>query len=146
VLVWKLRLSLRSKVSIVVLLGLGSIASIATIARFPYINLLTAKDFLWSNADIAIWSIVELGMCTVATSASTLRPLLIKIHFFPAAPHFSRKDSFNFELNPTDLDGGSAGIDEEQEIRGRSSIQKPVECTTVVVNEPRAKMRSETLE
>lgn len=52
-------------------------ASSATIVRFPYIHYLTdIDDFLYSNADVAIWSTVETGVGITAACVATLRPLL----------------------------------------------------------------------
>jgi hypothetical protein len=37
-------------------------------------------DFLYSNADLIIWSVVEVGTSTIAAAAVTLRPLAICLH------------------------------------------------------------------
>ncbi|EXK25056.1 hypothetical protein FOMG_18261 [Fusarium oxysporum f. sp. melonis 26406] len=76
-LVWKLQMSLRTKVSVVLILAAGAIASSATIIRFPYIYSLTdIDDFLYSTSDVAIWSTVETGLGITASAVATLRPLL----------------------------------------------------------------------
>lgn len=52
-------------------------ASSATIVRFPFLHTLTdIDDFLYSTADVAIWSTVETGIGITAAAAATLRPLL----------------------------------------------------------------------
>lgn len=52
-------------------------ASSATIVRFPYLHTLTdIDDFLYSTADVAIWSTVETGIGITASAVATLRPLL----------------------------------------------------------------------
>ena len=54
----------------------GSSGSIASIVRFPYLYQLTeTEDFLWANTDVALWSIVEVGMGVTASSLATMRPL-----------------------------------------------------------------------
>lgn len=54
-------------------------ASSATIVRFPYLHSLTdIGDFLYSTADVAIWSTVETGLGITAAGFATLRPLLRK--------------------------------------------------------------------
>lgn len=51
-------------------------ASIATIARIPYIHTLSNQaDFLYATADVAIWSCCETGLAITACSSATLRPL-----------------------------------------------------------------------
>ncbi|KAH8878809.1 hypothetical protein GQ53DRAFT_834696 [Thozetella sp. PMI_491] len=76
-LVWKLQMNLRVKISVVVILAAGAIASSATIVRFPYLYSLTdIDDFLYSTSDVAIWSTIETGIGITASAVATLRPLL----------------------------------------------------------------------
>ncbi|KAH6972854.1 hypothetical protein BKA56DRAFT_492464 [Ilyonectria sp. MPI-CAGE-AT-0026] len=76
-LVWKLQMNLRMKISVVLILAAGAIASSATIVRFPYLYSLTdIEDFLYSTSDVAIWSTVETGLGITASGVATLRPLL----------------------------------------------------------------------
>ncbi|KAF7558008.1 hypothetical protein G7Z17_g330 [Cylindrodendrum hubeiense] len=76
-LVWKLQMNLRVKISVVLILAAGAIASSATIVRFPYLHSLTdIDDFLYSTSDVAIWSTVETGIGISASGFATLRPLL----------------------------------------------------------------------
>ncbi|PSR89050.1 hypothetical protein BD289DRAFT_366386 [Coniella lustricola] len=76
-LVWNLQMSKRIKVSVVLILAAGVIASSATIVRFPYLHTLTeVDDFLFATADVAIWSTVETGIGITASAVATLRPLL----------------------------------------------------------------------
>lgn len=58
-------------------------ASVATIARIPYVHRLEDVDFLYANNDLLIWSIVEVGISIVATAAATLRPLVANSCLFP---------------------------------------------------------------
>ncbi|KAI1844954.1 hypothetical protein JX266_008970 [Neoarthrinium moseri] len=78
-LVWNLELSRRSKISIAAILGLGVIASSATLIRIPYVWQLTHDaDFLYVFTDFLIWSTVENGLGLIASSIATLRPLFRK--------------------------------------------------------------------
>ena len=62
------------------LLTTDSRASIATIARIPYVHTLAdVDDFLWATFDVALWSGVETALGITAASCATLRPLLRKI-------------------------------------------------------------------
>ncbi|KAI9151378.1 hypothetical protein HJFPF1_08580 [Paramyrothecium foliicola] len=76
-MVWNLQMNRRVKVSVVLILAAGAIASSATIVRFPYLHSLTdINDFLYSTTDVAIWSTVETGLGITAAAIATLRPLL----------------------------------------------------------------------
>ncbi|KAF2159730.1 hypothetical protein M409DRAFT_70796 [Zasmidium cellare ATCC 36951] len=76
-IVWKLELvSKKEKVMVGIILAMSAIASIATIARIPYIHTLSDQaDFLYATADVAIWSCCETGLAITACSSATLRPL-----------------------------------------------------------------------
>ncbi|KAI0887404.1 uncharacterized protein GGS22DRAFT_186236 [Annulohypoxylon maeteangense] len=80
-LIGKLELSKRSKIMVSCTLALGSIASIATIIRIPYIWQLAAEnaDRLHVFTVVSIWSTVENGLGLIASSLATLRPLYRKI-------------------------------------------------------------------
>ncbi|KAK8136759.1 hypothetical protein PG984_004699 [Apiospora sp. TS-2023a] len=75
-LVWNLQMNIRMKISVVLLLAAGVIASSATIVRFPYLHsLVDVDDFLYSTSDVAIWSTVETGIAITTAGLATLRPL-----------------------------------------------------------------------
>lgn len=65
-------------------------ASVATIARMPYVRRLESIDFLYANNEILIWSIVEVGISIIATAMATLRPLLAKSRLFSLITQSSR--------------------------------------------------------
>ncbi|OAX77658.1 hypothetical protein ACJ72_08041 [Emergomyces africanus] len=72
----KLQLNRRTKISASILLGFGSVASVATIARLPYVKYgYNQVDFLYANTEIMIWAMVEIGVSITAISAVTLKPL-----------------------------------------------------------------------
>ncbi|TVY81540.1 hypothetical protein LSUE1_G001882 [Lachnellula suecica] len=74
-LVWSLKMSPRTKVSVGLILALGAVGSTATIVRIPFISQLSQGDFLYSTTDVAIWSTVEPGIGITASAMATLRPL-----------------------------------------------------------------------
>jgi hypothetical protein len=59
-------------------------AIIATVARFPYIYVLTTLDInsvaLRATTHLIIWTHVEMVTALIASSAATLRPLLTKLY------------------------------------------------------------------
>jgi len=75
-LIWNLQMNIRTKISVALILGMGAIASTATIVRIPYVKgLANQEDFLYATTDVAIWSTVETGIGIAASSFATLRPL-----------------------------------------------------------------------
>jgi hypothetical protein len=86
-LVWKSTgMTPRTKASVIALLALGSIASIATIVRIPYARgILNQPDYLYNFTDLGIWSTVEIGVALTASSLATLKPLFKKMGIFSDA-------------------------------------------------------------
>ncbi|KAI1869656.1 uncharacterized protein JN550_005637 [Neoarthrinium moseri] len=81
-ILWNVQLRYRVKLSVAIVLGLGFVASTATIVRIRYLVYYSiSEDYLYNIANIAIWSIVESGLGIVAGSMATLRPLLKYIPF-----------------------------------------------------------------
>ncbi|KAF2691781.1 hypothetical protein K458DRAFT_381627 [Lentithecium fluviatile CBS 122367] len=74
-LVAGLQLKRRTKIALIPLLAMGCIASLAVVARLPFMPRLKSEDFLWDTVDVAIWSTVEQGLAITAGSLATLRPL-----------------------------------------------------------------------
>ncbi|EME40870.1 hypothetical protein DOTSEDRAFT_137132 [Dothistroma septosporum NZE10] len=81
IIVWKLeQLPKREKAMVGIILAMSAIASIATIARIPYIHTLSNKDdFLYVTSDVAIWSCTETGLAITACCCATLRPLFRRL-------------------------------------------------------------------
>ena len=80
--IWNAAIPKSTKISAGCLLGLGSLASIASLIRLAYIPGVEASPtFLEGSTNIACWSIVEPGLGIVAASLATLRPLFR--HCFP---------------------------------------------------------------
>ncbi|OCK72870.1 hypothetical protein K432DRAFT_340970 [Lepidopterella palustris CBS 459.81] len=80
IIVWSIQLKLKLKVSVSVILGMGVLASIATLIRLKTIPAYkNTNDFLYGIAEIAIWSAVEIGLGIIAGSAAALKPLFNKL-------------------------------------------------------------------
>ncbi|KAI0384521.1 hypothetical protein F5Y04DRAFT_293359 [Hypomontagnella monticulosa] len=78
----RLQMSLKTKIWVLLILGLGAFASSATIAKLVIIiKLATAKggDALSLHYDLLLWADIELGMAIFATASVAARPLLKKI-------------------------------------------------------------------
>ncbi|KEQ93701.1 hypothetical protein AUEXF2481DRAFT_30790 [Aureobasidium subglaciale EXF-2481] len=84
--IWSAAIPRSTKISAGCLLGLGSLASIASLIRLAYIPGIEASPtFLEHAVNIASWSVVEPGLGIVAASLATLRPLFR--HCFPGKQH-----------------------------------------------------------
>ncbi|CEO58634.1 hypothetical protein PMG11_03343 [Penicillium brasilianum] len=78
-MVYHLNLGFRTKIYLGGILALGSCASIATMARFAYIHdLIDPRNLLFSTG-LIITSHLEIGVALTASSAATLRPLLVRL-------------------------------------------------------------------
>ncbi|KAJ9254433.1 hypothetical protein DTO271D3_3850 [Paecilomyces variotii] len=73
----KVQMSRRRKTAIIMVLSLGVMASIATIARLPFGTAYFAKkDYLVGIGDIILWTIVECDLALIAGSLPMLRALV----------------------------------------------------------------------
>ncbi|KAL2074860.1 hypothetical protein VTL71DRAFT_8639 [Oculimacula yallundae] len=89
--VWNSNMDRRTKISVVGVLAIGSIASLATVARIPYAKqLLSNPDYLYNFTDLAIWSTVEIGLALSASSLATLKPLFRKLNLLVTTRNGSR--------------------------------------------------------
>ncbi|KAF2710766.1 hypothetical protein K504DRAFT_335315, partial [Pleomassaria siparia CBS 279.74] len=76
-MVWTLRISLRTRVSLMVVLSLGFLASAAAVIRMPLIyNLWDSTDPFTHDAWLIVWSVTEMTLGTTAACLPCLEPLL----------------------------------------------------------------------
>ncbi|RDA94461.1 hypothetical protein CP533_2230 [Ophiocordyceps camponoti-saundersi (nom. inval.)] len=76
-MVWNVKMTRQAKVTVIVILGLGIFASIATLVRLRFLDGLKQMDDLsYTASDTLIWSIIEPGVAIFASSMATIRPLL----------------------------------------------------------------------
>ncbi|KAG9945081.1 integral membrane protein, partial [Aureobasidium melanogenum] len=84
-IVRKLQMKRQTKIMVASILGFAALGSTATIVRTPFVHTLAdfKGEFLYNNADVAIWTTVELGIGCTAANAACLRPLLsrFRAHF-----------------------------------------------------------------
>ncbi|KAK8245461.1 hypothetical protein HDK77DRAFT_253750 [Phyllosticta capitalensis] len=82
----------RGKISVLLILSLGTIGSVCSTVRLKYIDgLISPTDFFWNATMIAIWSITECGAGITAGSLATLRPLFKS--WFSAVRTFTQSSS-----------------------------------------------------
>ncbi|KAF2184948.1 hypothetical protein K469DRAFT_577795 [Zopfia rhizophila CBS 207.26] len=76
----KLVLPRREKVSLVLILGLGGFASLASILRLHALYIVSiSQDITWDNPGTATWSSMELNIGIICASLPTLRAFLAKL-------------------------------------------------------------------
>lgn len=71
-------MSLRKKLSLLLILGMGVAASTAGIMRAVHLGAYgTRGDFLWDSRDITVWYVVETQVGVVAGNMPCVKPLLV---------------------------------------------------------------------
>ncbi|KAM0435172.1 hypothetical protein ACHAPT_003262 [Fusarium lateritium] len=84
-MLWTVKMTKTAKATVIVILGLGIFASIATLVRLRFLADLTeTDDILFAGTDAMVWTLIEPGVAIVASSLATIRPLLraLKIRGF----------------------------------------------------------------
>ncbi|KAF2085841.1 hypothetical protein K490DRAFT_2595, partial [Saccharata proteae CBS 121410] len=75
-LIAKLQMDRRLKLFVLLILGLGYFASIASIIRLTHLDALTrSEDYTYTVMPIAFWSVVENMVGIIAANLATYRPL-----------------------------------------------------------------------
>ncbi|KAF2153978.1 hypothetical protein K461DRAFT_119856 [Myriangium duriaei CBS 260.36] len=77
-ILYKSRLNLKSKIAFSIVLGLGVLASIATVVRLTKIGATvraSVSDFEYTIVDVLTWSVAEMGLTIMAGCAATFRGL-----------------------------------------------------------------------
>jgi hypothetical protein len=78
-MVWTVHMTTQAKITVMVILGLGIFASIATLVRIRYlVDLENTDDILFAGTDAMVWTLIEPGVAISAASLATIRPLLRK--------------------------------------------------------------------
>ncbi|ORY71811.1 uncharacterized protein BCR38DRAFT_454241 [Pseudomassariella vexata] len=76
-MVWQVKMTKQAKATVMVILGLGIFASVATLIRLKFLSdLIDIDDILFAGTDAMVWTLVEPGVAIVASSLVTIRPLL----------------------------------------------------------------------
>ncbi|MCJ1475444.1 hypothetical protein MMC13_004106 [Lambiella insularis] len=77
--IFRLQMSLRTKVAISALMGLGVLTAACAIAKAVYLDGVFAEDYTWAITTPAIWSIVETQLGLNIASIPAIRPLSTKL-------------------------------------------------------------------
>ncbi|KAL7962439.1 hypothetical protein V8C34DRAFT_183537 [Trichoderma compactum] len=111
-MLWSVKMTSQAKGTVILILGLGIFASIATLIRIKYLSSLQdTNDLLFSATDVMIWTIIEPGVAIVASSLATIRPLLraMKIRGFESTGRRTRSAPSGYARHTAD-DGNMATI------------------------------------
>ncbi|KAI1086592.1 hypothetical protein F5B19DRAFT_501184 [Rostrohypoxylon terebratum] len=117
IVLWNTQLKLKVKVSVGVLLSFGSLASVCTMIRAPYVKYYADDDLIFWLANLVLWSNIENAVGLIAGSVPILQRLIMRRFFkrddsaptpnsvglvtFGSAPVKSR--SRKVFSNPTDI-------------------------------------------
>ncbi|OJI96616.1 hypothetical protein ASPVEDRAFT_78379 [Aspergillus versicolor CBS 583.65] len=75
-IVHRLQMPKATKLSVLGIMGLGCLATVALFLRFPYLAMFDSREPLNSMVDVTNWSYVEVSLNIFAGSLATLGPLL----------------------------------------------------------------------
>lgn len=79
-LFWDLQVNRRTRLSLIVILGLGVFACIAATLKIIYMyNLGDYTDWLWDSRPLTIWNVVELNIGITAGSLPAIKPIFKSI-------------------------------------------------------------------
>ncbi|UPX14995.1 uncharacterized protein EKO05_0005463 [Ascochyta rabiei] len=76
-LIWKLQMSTRKKIGVILLISVGSFASITSIVRLKFfVKYSNSYDSTWDNVDVIKWSLIEILAACICGNLLPLRPLI----------------------------------------------------------------------
>lgn len=79
-ILWKLDMKFKTKLSIMIVLSLSIVASIATVIRIIYLHILkNVSQSGWDGFGLIKWSLLEPAIALTAANIATLRPLTQKL-------------------------------------------------------------------
>ncbi|KAG5969590.1 hypothetical protein E4U56_008261 [Claviceps arundinis] len=90
-MLWGVKMSTQAKTTVILILGLGIFASIATLIRFRFLTSIErTDDILFRATNASMWSLIEVGVAIIASSLATIRPLLrsLRIRGFVSVDKF----------------------------------------------------------
>ncbi|XPS81328.1 hypothetical protein M3J07_013292 [Ascochyta lentis] len=79
-LIWTLPMTIRSRLSLIVILGLGIFAALAGIMRQMSLARTFADEEPWIHDSYAIWNFIELDTGIIAASLPATKPLLSRLY------------------------------------------------------------------
>lgn len=125
-LLWAVQIDFRVKASIVALLSLGILASIAAIGQLTVtINLNASTDFLYHAMPVAAWAQAELAASVILANLATIRPVFDKVFDIPSAMQRSKKRDDDPISGETSLEHGQCADSKRRRSQLRHSSARP---------------------
>ncbi|KAI0123026.1 hypothetical protein BJ170DRAFT_122831 [Xylariales sp. AK1849] len=143
-ILWNAKMTQQAKATVVVILGLGVFASVATLIRMRYlVKINYGPDILFNATDATVWSIVEPGIAIIASSLATIRPLLRawKIRGFQSR---ESSDRIGPRVSCTNKAIGSRELDLVDVEAGSSTLAGSSDCGTSAKQSKRSTRFSQT--
>jgi hypothetical protein len=79
-MLWTLHVNLRTRVTLMFILGIGVFACVAASIKVSYLtNYGKTNDLLWDSRNITIWTAAELNVAIIAASLPCLKPIFKKV-------------------------------------------------------------------
>ncbi|KAL2841842.1 hypothetical protein BJY01DRAFT_249338 [Aspergillus pseudoustus] len=78
-ILWNSQLPRKMKASVYLLLGIGLLASIATIVRLTYLPLKHVSEPLIAHHALIFWSVVEAAISIICSAGVTIKPLMVRL-------------------------------------------------------------------
>ncbi|POS82427.1 hypothetical protein EPUL_005682, partial [Erysiphe pulchra] len=79
-ILWKLDMKFKTKLSVMIVLSLSIVASVATVIRIVHLHTLKSlSEFSWEGIGLIKWSLIEPAVALTAANIATLRPLTQKL-------------------------------------------------------------------
>ncbi|PNP48311.1 hypothetical protein TGAMA5MH_00594 [Trichoderma gamsii] len=76
-MLWSVKMTPQAKATVIIILGLGIFASVATLIRIRYLTVMKdLDDLLFAATQVMTWTVIEPGVAIIAASLATIRPLL----------------------------------------------------------------------
>ncbi|VUC34661.1 unnamed protein product [Clonostachys rosea] len=100
-MVWSVKMTIQAKTTVVLILGMGIFASVATIVRIRFLTTMAnLDDVLYAGTDAMIWTIAEAGLAIIAASLATIRPLLhaLRIRGFESSDSCENIDASDLQV------------------------------------------------
>lgn len=121
-ILWEAMMPLRTKATVVGLLGMGTLAGAVAIIRIPYIKqLIYADDFFWSCTPIALTSVLEVAIGILAACFATFRPLISSAYRLATSSRRSKSG----KSGATSEGMEKSGATENSKVRGAERMSAP---------------------
>ncbi|KAK3692761.1 hypothetical protein B0T22DRAFT_436008 [Podospora appendiculata] len=130
--IFSLKFSLKQKMSVCCIMAVGSGVVICSIARLPYVLLLSHDDDLtYTEAILGVWSIVEVNLGIICGAAMRLKPLIVR--YLPQLGLFSSrkggsKSVQKGSVNPIS-DDGNIHVHQDYNIRKEKDSRARVDSS-----------------